>query len=86
MKEHKNITQTHRLSIFSQPPLKKGFLGRIGGGLDLNLDLDHDLNLAPHTFRSELARINPINIHKSSNSEKLKKSKIKIMIKIEIKI
>jgi len=55
-------------------------------GLDLNLDLDHDLNHSPHTFRSALARINPINIHKSSNLEKLKKSKIKIMIKIEIKI
>ena len=28
----------------------------------LNLDLDHDLNLFRHTFRFELARINPINI------------------------
>jgi hypothetical protein len=28
----------------------------------LNLDLDHDLNLFYHTFRSELARINPINV------------------------
>ncbi len=30
--------------------------------IDLNHDLDLDLNLSPHTFRSELARINPINI------------------------
>ena len=30
--------------------------------INLNLDLDLDLNLSPQTFRSELARINPINI------------------------
>ena len=28
----------------------------------LNLNLDPDLDLSSHTFRSELARINPINI------------------------
>ena len=47
--------------------------------IDLNLDPNLDLDLSPHTFCSELG-------HKSSNSENLKKSKIKIMIKIEIKI
>ena len=70
--------------------------------INLNLDLDLDLNLSLHTFRSELARINPINKmngflvniksfetelgHKISNLENFKKTKIMIKIMIKIKI
>ena len=36
--------------------------------LNLDLNLNLNLDLSSHTFRSELARINPINIEKISYS------------------